>query len=65
MAGNGGVIIRSTLKSALSEPLIHGQLKKPMQDALAIIFAKDEGYWNAADDHYVSHCIGWVLHNCK
>lgn len=63
MSGNGHIIIRSALKAALSDPLIHGKLTLKMQQSLDCIFTKEEGEWNEADDLYVTHAAGWALKN--
>lgn len=66
MSGGGGgtIIIRSVMKKALSDPLIHGDLPQKISKVIDPVLSKDEGAWTFAEHHAVIEAFNWVALNC-
>jgi hypothetical protein len=57
----GHVIIRSKTKATLSDPLVHGALPMPLQEAVDPVLAKEESSWTHADCIVAGHAYSWAL----
>ena len=67
MSGGGGgtIIIRSAMKKALNDPLIHGDLPDKMTKVIDPVLAKDEGMWSLAEHHAVNDVFNWASQHCR
>jgi hypothetical protein len=61
MSGGGGHIIIHAVKSALSDPLVHGALPATMQPAIDTALAKDHGVLTTEDMNVLAAAITWAL----
>lgn len=61
MGGGGHVIIRARIRTALSDPLIHGLLPSNMKAAVDAVLAKDDADWTHADCTVVGNAATWAL----
>lgn len=63
-SGGGHVIIRSAIKQALSDPLVHGCL--PASDVAVVdpILAKDVNSWTHEEFERVLKTFAWAAQNC-
>lgn len=64
MGGGGHIIIRSAMKQALTDPLVHGWL--PAADTALIdpILAKDVNDWTAQEYERVRKTFAWAAQHC-
>jgi hypothetical protein len=66
MSGGGGgiIIIRSAMKQALSDPLVHGILTEKQKSLIDPILLEDVNNWTPQDDENVRKVFDWVARNC-
>lgn len=65
MSGGGGhVIIRRKMASALSDPIVHGQIPAEKLALLDQALEKDVGEWTDVEDAHVKECHDWAVNNC-
>ena len=70
MSGGGHIIIddavksiRNTLKIALTNPLVSGQLQPEQKATLAPILAESVDSWTTSDDEAVRKVFDWAVRN--
>jgi hypothetical protein len=64
MAGGGIVIIRKSLITTLTHPLVHGSLPQHMQDTVDELAMKDENAWTQAEQHKALAIFVWATMHC-
>jgi hypothetical protein len=64
MSGGGHIIIRNAIKTALSDPTVHGMLPDQIQADIANALATDTSQWSAQDDHDTQHAFSWAMKHC-
>jgi len=66
MSGGGGgvIIIRTAIKTALSDPLVHGGLPDYIQKSVDPVLAKDVNDWDHAEHRAAAHAFDWAAMNC-
>ena len=62
--GDGGVIVRNSIVSGLSDPTVHGQMPAWLTALVDPILAKEVGTWRDSDCSIVSLATHWALMNC-
>lgn len=62
--GGGGIIIIKSLRAALSDPLVSGEVPADMHSRLMNILAKDEGDCTPRDVRFMLRCIGEAFESC-
>lgn len=62
--GGGGIVIIKSLRAALSDPRVSGELPIDMHARLLDILAKDEGDCTPRDVRFMLRCIGEAFENC-
>lgn len=60
MGGGGHVIIRSAMKTALTNPLVHGALPRPDQTRVDPILVKDVNDWTHEEECAVMRTFAWA-----
>ena len=65
MGGGGGIIIiRNNLRTALSNPIVHGQLPPDMADEVTEILSVEDHTWTESDLCNLNKAFSWAVHNC-
>jgi len=64
MSGGGHIIIRASIKTALSDPLVHGLLSDKQKTLIDPILAEDVNNWSTQDDENARKVFDWVAKNC-
>lgn len=66
MSGGGGgiIIIRSAMKTALADPLVHGNLPDYLQTSIASALGKDVNDWTDGEHHHCAHAFHWAATHC-
>jgi hypothetical protein len=66
MSGGGGgvIIIRSAIKTVLSDPLVHGALPTHMQTDIGPILPKDVNDWSAQEASIMTFAFIWAAAHC-
>lgn len=62
--GGGGIIIIRHARTALTDPLVSGQLPAPMRVLVDAVLEKEDGDWDHHDKQVVAEAIEWALLNC-
>lgn len=62
--GGGGHIIINSVRKALSDPLVHGQLPQPMAVVVDAVLEKENDDWDQHDKQVIAECVEWCLLNC-
>lgn len=60
MSGGGHIIIRDSVKQALSNPTVHGTLPAEMQAEIDPILAKDTSAWSESEDCVAFAAFHWA-----
>jgi hypothetical protein len=63
MSGGGHIIIRNSIKQALTDPLVHGALPAGIQTDIAATLLKDTSAWDEHDDKCTQHAFKWAMSN--
>jgi hypothetical protein len=61
LSGGGHIIIRTVIKTGLSDPLVHGALPNGIQTDIANALATDPSAWSADDDKSAKHAFTWAM----
>lgn len=64
MSGGGHIIIRNSIKQALSDPLVHGSLPDQLKAEVDPILAKDTNAWSDSDDCVAFAAFHWAHAHC-
>jgi hypothetical protein len=65
MSSGGGTIIVNHAKTALTDPLVHGQLPPATQKLIDPTLAKDPSTWTASEKKDVGVAFSWAINNIK
>jgi hypothetical protein len=61
--GNGGPIIIHHVRTALSDPIVHGQLPSTTQLMVDAVLDKADSDWTPKDKEIMGKAITWCLKN--
>lgn len=64
MGGGGTIIIRSAVKTTLSDPMVHGSLPNWAQVRIDPVLQKDVGDWSDEEHQLALWCFNWAGLNC-
>lgn len=64
MAGGGVIIIRNAMKTALTNPVVHGMLPKHIRDQIDTFVNSDVSMWTTEEHDIAAHAFTWVSHHC-
>lgn len=64
MSGGGHIIIRNAIKTALSDPVVHGLLSDRQKAIIDPILAEDVNNWTPHDDEEARKIFDWAARNC-
>ncbi len=63
MSGGGHIIVRNSIHSTLSDPLLHGALPTELVGPVDAILAKDVSDWTHVDCIVAGAAVTWALCN--
>ena len=61
--GDGAVIVSDSVKAALTNPLVHGNLPAKWPAIIDPILAREPSTWSAKDKQSLSAAYSWALQN--
>ena len=64
MSGGIIIIMRNAVKTALSDPLVHGTLSDKQKSAVDTILADDVNNWSSHDDETMRKAFELTYKNC-
>ena len=60
MGGGGTIIIRNAIKTALTDPMVHGLIPADEAASIDAILAKDTSSWTSQETHQAAKVFHWL-----